>query len=57
MKVPKGSCKSAIGAEQLPFLYGDVANRRHIRLKSKNITGKKKNNYSAKINTNLQLFS
>ena len=54
MKVPKGSCKSAIGAEQLPFLYGDAAN---IRLKSKNITGKKKNNYSGKINTNLQLFS
>ena len=27
-----GSCGSAIGAEQLTFIYGDVANRRHVRL-------------------------
>ena len=27
-----GSCGSAIGAEQLTFIYGDVADRRHVRL-------------------------
>ena len=25
IKVPDGSCGSAIGAEQLTFIYGDVA--------------------------------
>ena len=32
IKVPDGSCVSAIDAEQLTFIYGDVANRRHVRL-------------------------
>ena len=32
MKVPDGSCGSAIGAEQLTFIYGDVADWRHVRL-------------------------
>ena len=31
MKVPKSSCGSAIGEEQLTFLYDDVARRRHVR--------------------------
>ena len=35
MKVPDGSCGSAIGAEQLTFIYGDVADRRHVRLGKK----------------------
>ena len=26
------SCESAIGARQLNFMYGDVADRRHVRL-------------------------
>ena len=32
IKVPDGSCGSAIGAEQLTFIYGDIADRRHVRL-------------------------
>ena len=36
MKVPDGSCGSAIGAEQLTFIYGDVADRRHVRLIEEN---------------------
>lgn len=32
MKVPVGSCESAIGAKQLTFMYGDIADRRHVRL-------------------------
>ena len=36
MKVPDGSCGSAIGAEQLTFIYGDVTDRRHIRLIEEN---------------------
>ena len=32
MKVPDGSCESAIGAKQLTFMYGDVADRRYVRL-------------------------
>ena len=35
-----GSCGSAIGAEQLTFIYGDVAGRRHFLLE-KLVTEKK----------------
>ena len=38
MKVPDGSCGSAIGAEQLTFIYGDIADRRHVRFENKNST-------------------
>ena len=32
MKILYGSCGNSIGVEQLTFLYGDVADRRHVRL-------------------------
>ena len=35
-KVPVGSCGSAIGAEQLIFIYGDAADWRHVRLMEEN---------------------
>ena len=39
MKVPVDSCESAIGAKQLTFMYGDVADRRHVRLIEIHLSG------------------